>query len=134
MGKKKKKAKKEKAAPKLADAESEGLAAGARSAEPVMPGGETDRRKRHVDGIKMTLVPAILGVGTGFVCNHVLGISTVLPWHFVMMVVILTTFVIQKIIYPPIGIDVFELKGKDWLYVEFIAVDLWLVTWTILLN
>jgi hypothetical protein len=32
------------------------------------------------------------------------------------------------------GINAAEFKSKDWFYVEFLAVDLWLVTWTLLLN
>jgi len=31
-------------------------------------------------------------------------------------------------------IDAEAFQTKDWLYVEFMAVDLWLVTWTLLLN
>ena len=41
---------------------------------------------------------------------------------------------VQRAIYPLMGIDAARFKTKDWLYVGFIAVDLWLVTWTILLN
>jgi hypothetical protein len=32
------------------------------------------------------------------------------------------------------NIEVTRFGAKDWFYVEFMAVDLWLVTWTLLLN
>jgi len=31
-------------------------------------------------------------------------------------------------------IDAAGFHTKDWFYVEFMVIDLWLVTWTILLN
>jgi hypothetical protein len=55
-------------------------------------------------------------------------------WHFILLNLILITTIVQRFIYPLIGIDVLAFKGKDWFYVEFIVVDLWAVTWTILLN
>lgn len=132
MAKKKKKTKKKRpiAAPETKETEAGNHVAKAKTKS----GKDADRRKAHIDGIKKTLIPAILGIIAGFVCNYTLGESLILPWHFVMMLVLLTTYVIQRIIYPPLGIDVMELQGKDWLYVEFIAVDLWLVSWTLLLN
>jgi len=56
------------------------------------------------------------------------------PWYFIMMVVAGATYYIQRYTYPFLNIDVEEFEGKDWLYVEFIAVDLWLLSWTLLLN
>ncbi|NYT02369.1 MAG: hypothetical protein GKC10_06415 [Methanosarcinales archaeon] len=93
-----------------------------------------ERRKSQMDGLKKTIVPSVLGLAAGFVSYMVLGMGMELPWHFIMLNVILATLIIQRLIYPPLGINVLEFKSKDWFYVEFIAVDLWLVSWTILLN
>ncbi len=103
---------------------------------------ETDRKKAHIDGIIKTLFPAVLGVVFGFICHSALGTGApeggasgmIYPWYFVMTIVIGVTILVQKYVYPFMKIDVQNFEGKDWIYVEFIAVDLWLVTWTILLN
>jgi hypothetical protein len=105
------------------------------------PKSEADRRKERIDGITKTVYPAVLGVIAGFASYYVAGevgpsrwqISD-LPWHFVMMSVIFATVLIQKYTYPFLKVDVAGFKTKDWLYVEFILVPIWLVTWTLLLN
>jgi hypothetical protein len=51
-----------------------------------------------------------------------------------MLSIILVTFLIQKNTYNFLNIDANAFKTKDWFYVEFMVVDLWLVTWTLLLN
>ncbi len=101
-----------------------------------------ERKKARADGIVMTLYPAVLGVIFGFVSLQLFGtgvpeegsMGMTYPWYFVMTLVIATTFYVQKFTYPYLKIKVEEFKTKDWLYVEFIAVDLWLVSWTLLLN
>jgi len=101
-----------------------------------------ERRKARANGIVMTLYPAVLGVIFGFVSLALFGTGVVeegstgmtYPWYFVMTLVIAITFYIQKFTYPYLKINVEEFQAKDWFYVEFIAVDLWLVTWTLLLN
>jgi hypothetical protein len=105
------------------------------------PKSEAERRKDRIDGITKTVYPSVLGVIAGFACYFVAGETGPnhwqigdLPWHFVMMSVILVTALIQKITYPLLKVDVASFKTKDWLYVEFIMVALWLVTWTFLLN
>ncbi|NMC09690.1 MAG: hypothetical protein GYA39_01730 [Methanothrix sp.] len=51
-----------------------------------------------------------------------------------MLLVIFVTFLIQKYTYSFFKIDAAAFQTKDWFYVEFMVVDLWLVTWTLLLN
>ena len=48
--------------------------------------------------------------------------------------VIAMTYFIQKFTYRFMGINAAEFKSKDWFHVEFLALELWLVTWTLLLN
>ncbi len=98
------------------------------------PKSAADRRKDRIDGIIKTVYPAALGVTAGFACYYGSGSIGILPWHFVMLTTILVTYIIQKFTYPFIKIDATGFHLKDWLYVEFIVIDLWLVTWTILLN
>ena len=105
------------------------------------PKSAADRRKDRIDGITKTIYSAALGVIAGFACYFLAGaVGTnnwqigVLPWHFVLISVVLVTSLIQRFTYPFLKIDAASFQTKDWLYVEFIVVDLWLVTWTLLLN
>jgi hypothetical protein len=98
------------------------------------PKSAAERRQDRIDGIKKTVYPAVLGVLAGFASYHAAASINQLPWHFVMLSVILVTYLIQRYTYSFLKIDASALQTKDWLYVEFIAVDLWLVTWTLLLN
>jgi len=126
---------------KAGSKEDQGLAAqvgnqGQRAAKTppkARPKSAAERRKDRIDGIKKTVYPAVLGVLAGFVCYYGKA-DSFLPWHFVLLVVILVTFLIQKYTYSLLKIDAVDFQTKDWFYVEFIAVDLWLVTWTLLLN
>jgi Flp pilus assembly protein TadB len=93
-----------------------------------------ERRKDRIDGIIKTVFPSVLGVLAGFVCFYGGSAVSQLPWHFVLLVLILATYVIQKLAYPFLRIDIADFQGKDWFYVEFMVIDLWLVTWTLLLN
>lgn len=98
------------------------------------PKTAAERRKNQIEGIKKTVYPSILGALAGFACFYSPGTVSQLPWHFVLLVVIGATYFVQRFTYPFLGIDANEFKGKDWFYVEFMAIDLWLVTWTVLLN
>jgi hypothetical protein len=98
------------------------------------PKSAAERRKDRIDGIKKTVYPSALGVLAGFACYYGADAISLLPWHFVMISVILVTYIVQKFTYSFMNIDASGFKTKDWFYVEFMAVDLWLVTWTILLN
>jgi len=98
------------------------------------PKNAAERRQDRIDGIKKTVYPAVLGVLAGFACYHGAASVNQFPWHFVLLSVILITYLIQKYTYQFLKIDANAFKTKDWFYVEFMAVDLWLVTWTLLLN
>jgi hypothetical protein len=108
------------------------------------PKNAAERKKDRIDGIIKTVYPSILGTLAGFACYHIaIGIGdpwslyfmgTELPWYNAMLLVIAVTYFIQKLTYPFLKINAAEFHLKDWLYVEFMVVDLWLVTWTFLLN
>jgi len=93
-----------------------------------------ERRKNRIDGIIKTVYPSVLGGAAGFACYYIGDALAPYPWHFVMLSIILVTFLIQKHTYNFLNIDANAFKTKDWFYVEFMVVDLWLVTWTLLLN
>ncbi|GLI13474.1 hypothetical protein MTHERMMSTA1_06000 [Methanosarcina thermophila MST-A1] len=93
-----------------------------------------EKRKEHRDGIIKTVVSAVLGIIAGVICFSLYGTGEDRQWYAILMIVIGLTYFIQKLIYPPIKIDIKEFKFKDWFYVEFVIIDFFLVTWTLLLN
>jgi hypothetical protein len=129
-----------KKAKKAGDKEEQGLVAApaanqaAKLPPKAKPKNAAERRQDRIDGIKKTVYPAVLGVLAGFACYHGAASINQLPWHFVMLSVILVTYIIQRYTYSFLKIDANAFHTKDWFYVEFMAVDLWLVTWTLLLN
>ncbi|MEI8003654.1 MAG: hypothetical protein WCG94_04905 [Methanothrix sp.] len=98
------------------------------------PKSAAERRKDRIDGIIKTVYPYILGTAAGFACYYAGEAITPYPWHFVMLSLILVTYLIQKYTYTFLNIDVASFKTKDWFYVEFMVIFPWLVTWTLLLN
>lgn len=110
-------------------------AAAPKQAPKPRPKSAEERKKDQIDGIKKTVYPAALGVLAGFTCYYTPAATiSQFPWHFVVVIVLAAIYFIQKVTYPLLKVDVSEFKGKDWFYVEFMAFDLWLVTWTLLLN
>jgi len=93
-----------------------------------------EKQKAHREGIIKTIVATILGIISGVVMFSQYGAGEDRLWYAILMIVIGVTYYVQRLVYPLIKIDVKELKTKDWLFVEFIVIDFFLVTWTLLLN
>ena len=93
-----------------------------------------EKQKAHMEGIIKTIVSSILGIIAGVVMFSQYGAGEDRIWYAILAIVIGITYYVQRIVYPMIKIDVKEFKAKDWLFVEFIVVDFFLVTWTLLLN
>lgn len=93
-----------------------------------------EKQKEFREGIIKTAVAAVLGILAGFIAYSTYGTGETKIWYAILMIVIGFTYFIQKLLYPQLKIDVKEFKLKDWFYVEFIIVDFFLVTWTLLLN
>lgn len=93
-----------------------------------------EKQKEYRDGIVKTVVATALGIIAGFLAYTMYGTGQTKIWYAILMIVIGLTYFIQKFLYPQLKIDVKEFKFKDWFYVEFIIVDFFLVTWTLLLN
>jgi hypothetical protein len=94
-----------------------------------------EKQKEHRDGIIKTVLAAVLGIIAGVIAHSVYGTAENKPWYAVLFIVIALTYFIQKyLFYRQLKIDVKELKFKDWFFVEFVIIDFFLVTWTLLLN
>ncbi len=93
-----------------------------------------EKQKAHKEGIIKTIVASVLGILAGYLTFALYGTGEDRIWYAVLIIVIGLTYFIQKLIYPPLKIDTKEFKAKDWFYVEFIVIDFFLVTWTLLLN
>jgi hypothetical protein len=89
-----------------------------------------DRRKRHVDGIKKTIISSILGIASGAICCYSL---TPQSSNFSYLILLLA-FYIQKPIYIYLGMDANQFTWKDWFYIAFMTMILWFVSWTLLLT
>ena len=93
-----------------------------------------EKQKAHREGIIKTIVASVLGILAGYLTFALYGTGEDRIWYAVLMIVIGLTYFIQKLGYPLLKIDTKEFKAKDWFYVEFIVIDFFLVTWTLLLN
>ncbi|WP_440947455.1 hypothetical protein ACSAZL_04055 [Methanosarcina sp. T3] len=93
-----------------------------------------EKQKAHRDGIIKTIFAAVLGIIFGVVMFSQYGTGEDRIWYAILMIVIGITYYVQKLVYIPLKIDTKEFKLKDWLFVEFIVIDFFLVTWTLLLN
>lgn len=93
-----------------------------------------EKQKAHREGIIKTIVASILGILAGLIMFSQYGSGEDRIWYVILVIVIGITYYVQKLIYPPLKINVKEFKFKDWLYVEFIVIDFFLVTWTLFLN
>ena len=93
-----------------------------------------EKQKAHKEGIIKTIVSSILGIIAGFIMFNQYGTGEDRIWYVILIIVIGVTYFLQKLIYVPLKINTKEFKFKDWFYVEFIVIDFFLVTWTLLLN
>lgn len=93
-----------------------------------------EKQKAHREGIIKTIVASVLGILAGVIIFSLYGTGEDRVWYAILTIVIAITYFVQKLIYPQLKVDVKEFKAKDWLFVEFVVVDFFLVTWTLLLN
>lgn len=106
-----------------------------KQAEPVIKVLTPDERKRLlIEGIKKTAVPAFIGALFAVILYMKFIDAKGTSWISVLLLVVLVSYVIQKALYPPLGVRVDEFETKDWFYVEFMTIIFLLVFWTLLLN
>ena len=106
-----------------------------KEAEPVVkvltPG---ERKRLLIEGIKKTAVPAFIGAFFALILFMNFFDAKEKHWLYVLLLVVLVSYYMQKVAYPMIGVKVGEFETKDWLYVEFMTIIFLLVSWTLLLN
>ena len=104
-------------------------------AEPVVKVITPAERKRLlIEGIKKTAVPAFMGAFFAVVLFMNFYDAQDKHWLYVLLLVVLVSYYIQKLVYPLLGVKVSEFETKDWLYVESMTIIFLLVSWTLLLN
>jgi hypothetical protein len=90
-----------------------------------------ERIQKHVRSIKISFVPAVMGVIAGFLSSgYILG-STYQPFSIVILALAIYA---QKYILPLWGVDTKKFAAKDWFYVGFMTFAFWYVSWTIIVN
>ncbi len=85
----------------------------------------------HLRGIKMSLIPAVLGVLAGFLSSPSVLSAAHASISFVFLALAIYA---QKYIFPLWGIDSGKFDFKAWFYVGFMTFAYWYVTWTIIAN
>ncbi len=106
-----------------------------KEAEPAVRVLTPDERKRMlIEGIKKTAIPAFIGALFAVILYLKFIDAKGTSWFSVLLLVVLVSYVIQKALYPPLGVRVDEFETKDWFYVEFMTIIFLLVFWTLLLN
>lgn len=94
-----------------------------------------DERKRQlIEGIKKTAFPAFIGVFFAIILFMNFYDAKEKSWLYILLLVVLVSYYIQKFTYPALGVKVDEFETKDWFYVEFMTIIFLLVSWTLLLN
>ncbi len=106
-----------------------------KEAEPVVKVLTLGERKRLlIEGIKKTAVPAFIGAFFAVVLFLNFYDAKDKHWLYVLLLVVLVSYYVQKLVYPMLGVKVSEFETKDWLYVELMTIIFLLVSWTLLLN
>jgi hypothetical protein len=93
-----------------------------------------DRKRLLIEGIKKTAVPAFMGAFFAVVLFLNFYDAKDKHWLYVLLLVVLVSYYVQKLVYPMLGVKVSEFEIKDWLYVELMTIIFLLVCWTLLLN
>lgn len=102
--------------------------------EPVKPVSQEERKRALIEGIKKTAVPSFIGAAFALLFFLAGEQISGKPWIFVLMLVVIVSYYIQRLVYPYLDVRVKEFGTKDWLYVEFMTIIFLLVVWIILLN
>jgi uncharacterized membrane protein len=88
----------------------------------------------HLRGVTVTTLACLAGVIAALVSGVVLGTTAEAAQNIVGLVVVGGFVVLQFPILRVIGVDVQDFSAKDYIYVAFMTVTLWFITYTILLT
>jgi len=89
-----------------------------------------DRRASHRRSLKVTALASLAGVAAGLLSGSLASG----PSDTVGLLVAAVAMVVSIGAMRAVGVDVTDFSTKDQLYVAFMVVALWFVTWTILLT
>lgn len=90
-----------------------------------------ERIANHIRGIKMVLIPSVMGIIAGFLSSpYFLSPDNA---NFSFLILALAIYA-QKFIFPAIGINSSEFGVKDWIFLGFMSFSYWYISWTILIN
>jgi EMC6-arch len=90
-----------------------------------------ERVASHIKGIKMTVMPAIMGFIAGALSSPYFLPQADVSFSFLILALAIYA---QKYTFPLIGIKSKDFAFKDWFYLSFISFTFWYVTWTIIIN
>jgi hypothetical protein len=88
----------------------------------------------HLRGVTVTTLACLAGVIAALVSGVVLGTTAEAAENIVGLVVVGGFVVLQFPILRVLGVDVQDFSAKDYIYVAFMTVTLWFITYTILLT
>lgn len=88
----------------------------------------------HLRGVTVTTLACLAGVIAALVSGVVLGTTAEAAENIVGLVVVGGFVVLQFPILRVIGVDVQDFSAKDYIYVAFMTITLWFITYTILLT
>ena len=90
--------------------------------------GEAKKKEEYAEGIIKTAVPSLFGVLAGVISFFVINSPSSEDGLLIAILLVL----VQKFVYPFLNIN---MEGaKDWIYISFMTVFCWFVTFTLLLN
>ncbi len=93
-----------------------------------------ERKQAHIEGVIKTAVASVIGIIAGIAAYFALGSALDTAWYSVIIIVAILAFYLQRAVLPVIKIDTKQFGLKDWIYVEFLVLDFFLVTWILMLN
>jgi hypothetical protein len=88
----------------------------------------------HLRGVTVTTLACLAGVIAALVSGVVLGTTVAASENILGLVITGGFVVLQFPILRVFGVDVQGFSAKDYLYVAFMTVTLWFITYTILLT
>ena len=90
--------------------------------------GEDKKKEEYAEGIIKTAVPSLFGVLAGVISFFVITNPVSEDGLLIAILMVL----VQKFVYPFLHIN---MEGaKDWIYISFMTVFCWFVTFALLLN
>ena len=88
----------------------------------------------HLRGVTVTTFACLAGVIAALVSGVVFGTTVEAAENIMGLVVVGGFVVLQFPILRVVGVDVQDFSAKDYIYVAFMTITLWFITYTILLT